>query len=153
METGSPIIQKIKELRNLAKLAEEKEWEEILSKFDPMTEKNDKLQEHISFIINELFRVCVKENSFYYAFSLKELILDKRYKELENYSSVNKNRFIKLCAENIVAELGRKDSLLRITTSCDTTYFHVGISISWNISPSSQSLPHLIPLKSFHSDK
>jgi len=142
---GSPIIEKIKELRNAAKLAEEKEWEEILSKFDPMTKKNPKLQENVSFIINGIFKVCVTENSFYSCCSLKELCLDKKYKELENYSNVNKNRFIKLCAENIIDELGRKDPLLRIRAACDTAYFNVGISISWDISP--------IPLKNLYSDK
>lgn len=128
METGSPIIEKIKELRNAAKLAEEKEWEEILSKFDP----SEIVKKSVSFIIEEIFKVCVKEDSV--SVNIEKLIdVDKNFKELQKYSKINKNRFIELCLKNITTAISRTDPLLEITTKFDMIYLATITTFRWKI--------------------
>lgn len=128
METGSPIIEKIKELRKAAKLEEEKEWEEILSKFDP----SEIVKKSVSLIIEEIFKVCVKEDSI--CVNIEKLIdVDKNFKELQKYSKINKNRFIELCLKNITTTISRTDPLLEITTKFDLVYLATITTFRWKI--------------------
>jgi hypothetical protein len=62
METGS-ITQKIKALRLAAKQAEEDEWNEMLKKFDQCSLESLHLENVISFVISEIFKICATESS------------------------------------------------------------------------------------------